>query len=614
MHRPPATALLVALTTLVSAFSWPSITPSSSITWHSCYEAQYQCARLLLPLDYLDTAEASSNSTLAIAIIKLPAQVPYSSPAYAGPIFTNPGGPGGSGVAFLRRFGPYLQRVVDVPGTRHYDILSFDPRGIGESTPRVDCFPGGALARTALALEVRGTWGLDRGEDALRHNRAATEAYTARCAQAEDTAAVLPFVGTASVARDIVEMADKLDEERRAALAAQEDRHRLELKRDVEGPVRVQYIGFSYGTVLGHYLAALFPGRLGRIVLDGVCDVDDFATGPGWLSNLKDTDEIFTQFLHGCHIAGPSICSLSREGDTSVSSIQSRVTAFFEALEDRPSHVLHPDGSSAIISAHDVRALLGSMMYQPLNMFRPYADILSAAMDGNMTLLASRLADGGVLPSLATSCPIPDSGNGEPGSDGGHIEGMHAVVCGDGDDVTDKDLSWWSDYVHKQTSMSSIFGAFWSAYRFACSSWPVQTRWSYKGPFTTPPADASLLPDRPAAPILFLSNRLDPVTPLANARSMAANHPGAAVVIQEALGHCALASTRSRCVAQIVSQYFENGTVPDHEVSCEAECGPWDHGCTLFDSYDTEFDASASRLLRQDRDSLRLPLHPLGIL
>jgi pimeloyl-ACP methyl ester carboxylesterase len=96
----------------------PQITPGRDLKWHSCYE-DFECARLDVPLDWLDP---SDELRAAIAVIRLPAA---NRNDYRGPIFTNPGGPGGSGIYQMKNRGRKIQAVVG----KNYDIISFDPRG-----------------------------------------------------------------------------------------------------------------------------------------------------------------------------------------------------------------------------------------------------------------------------------------------------------------------------------------------------------------------------------------------------------------------------------------------------------------------------------------------------
>lgn len=156
-----------------------------------------------------------------------------------------------------------------------------------------------------------------------------------------------------------------------------------------------------------------------------------------------------------------------------------------------------------------------------------------------------------------------------------------AVVCGDGEDVTDKDASWWMGYIETLTDQSRVLGRAWTSTRLICSSWPFRANWRFTGPFTSPPPDPSSKPGVPAAPILFLSNRLDPVTPLAAARRMSAGHAGSYVFVQDAIGHCALVSAQSTCTWAVVRDYMDTGKPPADDIKCKPECGPWDVGCSI---------------------------------
>lgn len=87
------------------------------------------------------------------------------------------------------------------------------------------------------------------------------------------------FVNTPSVARDMVEMVDKIDELRKRE-AAKKGQKPPKKREDKNATVpRIQYIGWSHGSILGNYFASMFPGRVGRMVLDGVMDPKDYATG-----------------------------------------------------------------------------------------------------------------------------------------------------------------------------------------------------------------------------------------------------------------------------------------------------------------------------------------------
>lgn len=286
MRLNVAFATIVSLATAFDVpFDWTSISPAPDLQFHPCYDT-FQCARLTLPLDWL-AANGTDDRTVAIAIIKLPAVVPHDDPSHGGTIFTQPGGPGGSGVNYLLSRHSRLRDLVDIPDRKHYDLLAFDPRGVVHSTPHIACFTGLAAHMRAKEAQTVGTF--DLGETALAVKLAAAKADGEQCASAHGD--FLEFVGTASVARDVLAMVDKLEELRVIALHTQHDEDgdgRLELREvrkwQEEKTVlpRLNYIGISYGTILGNYFASMFPGRVGRMVLDGVTDADEYVREQVW--------------------------------------------------------------------------------------------------------------------------------------------------------------------------------------------------------------------------------------------------------------------------------------------------------------------------------------------
>lgn len=275
-----ADAATLDSTSQAPQLDWDTITPSRDLEYHDCYDG-YKCARLEVPLDWTNSTD---TRTAVIAIAKLPAVVSDDDPSFGGSIFVNPGGPGASGVSFVLSDGHDLQKYVDKPGRRHYEIFSWDPRGIGRTTPSSNCFRSDVVSRSAWQVEARGNGGLDKGIDSIKYGLALSKALSQRCKDSEKQwGDGMAFVNTPSVARDMVEMVDKVDElrKREGASKAEDDARQELRKRTEEDDVpRLQYIGFSYGTALGNYFASLYPGRVGRMVLDGVVHADDYANGP----------------------------------------------------------------------------------------------------------------------------------------------------------------------------------------------------------------------------------------------------------------------------------------------------------------------------------------------
>lgn len=220
-----------------------------ALHWRVCDE-KFRCARLVVPLD---DAQASAG-TISLAVVELPA----TGHGQVGDLVLNPGGPGGSGVQFLEGSVSAFPAALRA----RFNLVSFDPRGVGESAP-VRCASGAAL-RAFLALDPAPTT-----PAAVAAVEAATRRYVAGCV-ADTPIALLEHVSTADTANDL----DRL----RAAL----------------GQAKLDYLGFSYGTYLGTLYAERFASHVGRFVLDGAVDpslstaATEAEQGAGFEVDLRD--------------------------------------------------------------------------------------------------------------------------------------------------------------------------------------------------------------------------------------------------------------------------------------------------------------------------------------
>ncbi|MEO5874632.1 MAG: alpha/beta hydrolase, partial [Streptosporangiaceae bacterium] len=206
----------------------------TGLDWTSCSPAQprgenlpFECATLQTPLDYAKP----DGDRMPIALIRTRAT---GKNARIGSLIFNFGGPGGSGVEIL----PGLASAYAKLGTR-YDLVSFDPRGVGESAP-VTCLDDRKTDAQAAADATPETPAEIAEMTRLRQE------FIAACEK--NSGRVLPYVGTANAARDV----DRI----RAAL----------------GEARTYYFGMSYGTFLGGAYAHRFPAKVGRAVLDAAVD------------------------------------------------------------------------------------------------------------------------------------------------------------------------------------------------------------------------------------------------------------------------------------------------------------------------------------------------------
>lgn len=436
-----------------------------------------------------------------------------------------------------------LQRMAD--GKKHYEIVSFDPRGVGNTWPPVNCFGRSQmLARDALAIEWQGVGGLEFGETNLKHGLALQDGLGAVCANMDDDEDILSYVSTAYVARDIVEIADRIEEQRSASHKAKrflETNSQAPLHDEVPPAApaaggmkhaRVIYWGFSYGTLLGNTLASMFPGRMGRVILDGVADIDDYMTA-SWSKNLLDTEKIVDSFYDSCFEVTKD-CALWKESDISSDDIRSRVNALIVDLDANPRTIVPNNGESTVrvVTGNDIRETFRQPLYSPIPTgFTNLAINIAAALKGNYSLVG-----GPLLPPLRDACQIDDQGT--PST----METTSSIACGDAyyahEDASPHygavgfSFAYWQAYVEKLRMQSPTFMPFWSRFSSSCSGWRVKPKWGFKGPWTTPPASLDD-DDAPDAPILFTSSRLDPVTPLVNAFAMSNSHPGSSVLVRQ---------------------------------------------------------------------------------
>ncbi|MFG1823810.1 alpha/beta hydrolase [Microbispora bryophytorum] len=194
-------------------------------TWRTCGDG-FQCAKIKVPLDYTKP----SGERIELSVIRLPA-----TGKRAGSLLINPGGPGGSGIQYARA----ARSVVSDKVRAQYDIVGFDPRGVGESTP-VTCM-------TASQLDAY--IGMDSSPDTPAEVSAlnkVSKQFADSCGA--KSARLLPHVGTADAARD------------------------MDVLRGVLGDPGLTYLGKSYGTYLGAMYADLFPKHVRALVLDGAVD------------------------------------------------------------------------------------------------------------------------------------------------------------------------------------------------------------------------------------------------------------------------------------------------------------------------------------------------------
>ncbi|KEP46988.1 putative hydrolase [Rhizoctonia solani 123E] len=527
-----------ALATSVNAQHWPlpegyhRFAPrTAGFKWGTCVPVRTsrECSRFEVPLDWANPA--AGKASLAVARYKATKQPKL------GTLFVNPGGPGGSGVDMV--LSGNALKISEASGGQ-YDIVSWDPRGIGKTVPRAECFTTGTEENAfwegtipRAGLEARGNF-TDQGDiDAFYEqvdevDHLLTQLGQKCVAYSPDT---FQYIGTAAAVRDMIAMHDIL-----------------------EGSDKpVHYWGFSYGTVVGIYLVNMFPERVGRVVLDGVVDPELWANNPSyqkWAVKPESTDEAFTGFLKACATAGPSRCAIANK-DSSEETLRKYVSDLIDAAYDYKRRL----GPRANFGSSYVRSRIFRGMYSPsswptlaLELAEVANEVLDSANHETKRSLPTSPIDmqSAVEKTSANADPAPDYA----------FQGVTCADALDAGNTTTKDV--FDFLVHVTRTVSPMFGPSWGDGGFYCHRWPVRAVERYTGPWNKTLAN----------PILVIGNKADPVTPYVVAKKVAdALGDSAALIQQDDYGHTSLAM-HSNCTIAALQNYFLDNKLPTHELHC----------------------------------------------
>jgi pimeloyl-ACP methyl ester carboxylesterase len=304
------------------------------LRWSGCDDGD-QCTWLTVPLDY----RRPGGSTLRLRVLKVPA-----SGSRIGSLVVNPGGPGAAGTSYAAGRGGYFGD----PLLQHYDIVGFDPRGTGESSP-VRCLSDKAFD-AYVSSDPDPTTPREVAEFRRQQLRLARG-----CAQT--SGALAAHISTAESARD------------------------MDILRAALGDARMSYLGASYGTQLGATYAQLFPQRVGRFVLDRAVDPSLGARASS-LQQAAGFQTAFDAYAANC-VQGSVGCFLGK----SVAQVQHTVRSLLDAVARRPL----PTSDGRELTAGNAFYGIAATMYD-----RGYWIVLSqalrSALSGDGTLLM-KLAD-----------------------------------------------------------------------------------------------------------------------------------------------------------------------------------------------------------------------------
>ncbi|WP_328719542.1 alpha/beta hydrolase [Streptomyces sp. NBC_00247] len=468
----------------------PASLTSQKADWRKCGapegggstpDSHWRCATVQVPLDY----RKPDGETIGIALIKRQATDRGSR---IGSLLFNFGGPGGSGVSIL----PQAATEYSTLNTR-YDLVGFDPRGVAGSEG-VSCRSDG---ETEAALKR-----VDMTPDTPAEEAAFLKDGADMGAGCEKgSGKVLPFLTTTNTARD------------------------MDLIRQVLGDRKLYYFGMSYGTELGGTYAHLFPGNVGRVVLDAVVDPTADAVG-----HARNQATGFQRALENY---------LTSRGEDPEAGT-ARIARLLAKLDKSPL----PTDSGRVLSESLAITGIVTPLYSESNW-----PALTQALDE-----AENNGTGTTLLALADSY----NGRDENGHYDPQAQSQRAISCADSSRRPTGDEA--AALLPEFRKLSPVFGPFlaWDTAGW-CANWPVG------GEHDTPEASAP-----GAAPILVIGTTGDPATPYEGARRMATElGKGVGVLLtNKGEGHGSYGN--GTCVTTKTDSYFLDGKVPADGSTCSS--------------------------------------------
>jgi pimeloyl-ACP methyl ester carboxylesterase len=513
--------LVCVVAVLVTATAAPLLPAQAiaqpAIAWEPCALPELptrECAKLAVPLDY----DEPDGATISLALARGPATDQANR---IGSLILNPGGPGNGLFSLPMQYAALPETVRE-----RFDVVEFDPRGIGESAA-VHCFASSSEQVAAVAKMPRVPVGPEE-EAALQQ---ATAEMLQGCA--ERNADTLAHLSTANVARDM----DRL--------------------RQAVGDEALTYIGTSYGTFLGETYANLFPDTIRAMVLDGVINPPSYVSfdhgdgdivGPETASFLRilspeGSADTLQEFFAECAAAGPDRCAFAAG---SAAETGAKFDALMDRLRTEPMIVQGPAGTLTV-----TYSLVVDLMWQTLysaDAWPIMAGALQRLEDGDTPgFLVATGAIGGPPSSVYRNAP----------------EGRPANNCLDTDNPADPAL--YPEMARQAEERSPYFGALWTYSALPCAGWPAEDANRYMGPW-----DAET-----STPILLISRVHDPATPHGGAVLAAETLANARLLTIDGWGHGYYLAGRSTCADDAMTAYLIALELPPVDTVCAEDVAPF---------------------------------------
>lgn len=476
------------------------------LDWFPC--GNLDCATVWLPLDY----DKPNGKKVEIALTRVRASDQANK---IGTVFINPGGPGGPGADATEFFAMALGEQV----TERFDVIGFDPRGIGSST-QVKCFD--TVREQTRALQDAAPPFPVTAEEIAGHRRAMRNQAVACSTSGKPLS---EHMSTANVARD------------------------MEILRRAVGDSKLTYYGVSYGSYLGQVYANLFPDRVRALAIDGVLDPVAWA---GTRANrdvpvtlrLRSGDgahKALIEALDRCAAAGPEFCALEDP--------HASFDAIIERLEEGPIEVPIMD-DVITLRYQDFVATLLTMLYSEDGPEMVMAFIRDTLLLTQLEPVdATRTAAALRVKAAFSRFDFPYN-NAD--------DAFLSVLCTDS--LNPRRQSVWQPQINAAEARAPYFSQLWGWSSLACAGeyWKATDSDAYRGPFTK----------RTAAPVLVVGNFWDPATNYDGAVAAADLLPNSRLLSSNNWGHAALGT--SECFATALTDYLLEVALPPEGTVCEA--------------------------------------------
>lgn len=490
-----------------------------------------ECATHEVPLDY----DEPNGTHIALNVTRLPAANPEER---IGTLFTNPGGPGGPGIAIPSGATAFFGEDV----LNRFDVVGIDPRAVGGSI-MANCFDNPQEALDAINIRPNAPV---RGDEERAMLDVGASVLAQACSRPENV--IARHASTANTARD------------------------LDVMRRAVGDDKISYYGISYGSVLGQTYADMFPDRIRALAIDGIVDLPDwYGTNDNADENLfvrtqsaQATDDALVELLRRCDEAAVWQCPLSGLPGSSM-DYYLRVK---DSLANKPVVVPDPlGGPDNVVDDRVFAVLVASLLRDPMSVeLIPTAVVAfwvlaqtgqsqdAAEFSEYLTETVER--ERALEVAAATETPEnPSELDRILGELGRTIEAQRTIACVD---------VAWPDYESAVRQMNDqpdkLAGAHWGRIGVECShpNWTVKDEDRFVGPMGA----------RTTAPMLIVGNYWDPATHYQQAKKAAARIPNNYFLSSDNWGHGA--ATASDCAQDAIDAYLVSGEKPAvHE--CQAK-------------------------------------------